>query len=151
MEAKKCATVAAQQDNSDNMVLANYTAIMPENILAADRDQIAQFVDALFIHSYDGFVSLRGFDAENKPAGHWRAVPVHEVDQHNKQCNENSNTACKLGKPQPYFAHQLRPFKTERGAGESDLCEGVALSVDIDQGNTLAVADELISISYPKS
>lgn len=77
MSIKKSAT---QQSSANSDLLNNYTAIMPESTLVADRDQIAQFVDALFIHSYDGFVSLRGFDADNKPAGHWRAVPVSEVD-----------------------------------------------------------------------
>lgn len=142
MSIKKSAT---QQSSANSDLLNNYTAIMPESTLVADRDQIAQFVDALFIHSYDGFVSLRGFDADNKPAGHWRAVPVHEVDQ---IINSATKIATQLAnwKTTAVFCPPVATFKTERGAGESDLCEGVALSVDIDQGNTLALADKLISI-----
>ena len=133
MQTEKSATFAAPQNNNS---LVNYTA---------ERTEIEKFVAAMFIHSCDGFVSLRGFDADNKPAGHWRAVPVSEVDQ---IINSATKIATQLAnwKTSAVFCPPVATFKTERGAGESDLCEGVALSVDIDQGNSIELARKLTSI-----
>lgn len=126
----------AVTEAQDLNTVSNYTA---------DRDQIAKFFDALFIHSLNGFVNLRGFDASNKPAGHWRAVPVENA-------NAVIDTAAKLAtqlanwKPAAVFCPPVATFKTANGAKEKDLCEGVALSVDIDEGNTQALAQKLIGV-----
>lgn len=135
MQTKKS---AVQQDsaNRNNMILSNYTA---------DREQLEQFFNALFCHSYDGFVSLRGFDSDNKPAGHWQAVSVSDskavIDHAEKLASQLAQW------PVPaVFCPPVATFKTQQGAKESDLCEGVALSVDIDSGNTLKAKDKLVSL-----
>lgn len=111
----------------------------------ADREQLEQFFNALFCHSYDGFVSLRGFDSDNKPAGHWQAVSVSDskavIDHAEKLASELAQWAVPA-----VFCPPVATFKTQQGAKESDLCEGVALSVDIDSGDTLKAKDKLVSL-----
>lgn len=133
MQTKKSADLTAPQVDK---LQTEYTA---------DREQLEQFFNALFCHSIDGFVSLRGFDSDNKPAGHWQAVSVSDskavIDHAEKLASELAQWAVPA-----VFCPPVATFKTQQGAKESDLCEGVALSVDIDSGDTLKAKDKLVSL-----
>jgi hypothetical protein len=101
--------------------------------LEPDRNEIEVFVDAIFRHaSAEGFVAVRSFyESEDKvfrisscPAGDFKfLVNVAEDD---------ARRAAQFPKP-IVFAPPLATFSVKDRARESDILEGLALSVECDR------------------
>jgi hypothetical protein len=104
--------------------------------LEPDRDQIEIFVDAVFRHaSPQGFVSLRSF-YEGRPEP-FSIVPVaFNGDRRLRflvdNAEKSARTAAQASNP-VVFAPPLALFDNRKTAGEADIAEAVALSVECDQ------------------
>src|SRR5690349_3347628 len=120
--------------------------------LLADRETMRQFVEAAFRYADDEtYIALRAFDQFN------RSVPPY--------CNRNVRIDGNLGAvvdiavrsattlansdKQTVFAPPVCTFQTSTGAATRDLANGLTLSVDVDQGNTLAIQRRLEGLLGP--
>ena len=104
--------------------------------LAADTDQIASFVDALFRHANEGgFVSLRAFDDKEKgqPPFAIRAVQINGtglapiIERASDMANRCANAAQSV-----VFCPPVATFLTDENAKAENVAGGVALSVECD-------------------
>jgi AAA domain len=105
-------------------------------LLEPDRDQIEIFVEAMFRHcAPEGFVSLRAFPEGDGNGKAFRITPIGlvgglrflmeaaEDDARRAACN-----------PKPIvFCPPVATFANKDRAGESDLAEAPALSLELDQ------------------
>jgi hypothetical protein len=109
-------------------------------MLEPDRDQIEIFVNALFRHAApQGFVSLRAFyeDGGAKPfritptalAGGLKFLVDVAEDDARRAANDPQRVV---------FCPPIATFTNKERAGEKDLAEGLALSVECDQAPTAA-------------
>jgi hypothetical protein len=103
--------------------------------LAADRAIITQFVDALFRHADEGgFISLRTFPHERgKPAVEIRAVQINGegLAPVVAQATGAANRAARHPEP-VVFCPPVCVLGNAKQARESDLLNGVALSIECD-------------------
>lgn len=109
--------------------------------LQADRDQIAQFVTALYRHADEGtFISLRAFDQTRRDVppflvegvkvnGSIEAIIERAYQAATRSANAISPTV---------FAPPVATFRTADSAKSGDVANGVAISVEIDGGDTTA-------------
>jgi hypothetical protein len=107
--------------------------------LQADRDQIARFVDALFRYADEGsYVSLRAFydDANDR-----YDIRAHRLSARVEKLVDAAATfateAARAGRP-VVFAPPIATFSNATGAAESDLQNGLTLSVECDQNPNAA-------------
>jgi AAA domain len=105
-----------------------------KTLLEPDRDQIEQFVDAVFRHcwSSDGFISLRGFTHDNKPTL-IEGVPVTAgfkflCDAVEDKARRAANEVKKV-----VFCPPLVLLNNKDRAREQDLLAGPVLSVECDK------------------
>jgi hypothetical protein len=99
-----------------------------------DIDAIMAFHAALFKHaSADTFIAARAFrdDGTQAPPFSIHAIPVSEAV---RAVHEMAKRAAEAGFP-VVVAPPIATFKGRAGAAESDLAEGVALSVDCDNSD----------------
>lgn len=115
---------------------------------SADMSQIEKFVDALFPYAMNGVVSLRSFyHSSDKPALYKNWTWPNALDnaaittQASKLATLTANS-----KQGAVFCPPVATFKDSSSATESNLCEGVALSIDIDEGDIQKNVDLLISV-----
>jgi hypothetical protein len=112
--------------------------------LAADHQQIAEFVEALFAHADDGtFVSLRTFEEEDgKPPVENRGVQINGAGLTPvvQQAVGAANRAARHPSP-AVFCPPVATFTNPKKATEGDLANGVALAVEIDANPAGALAD----------
>lgn len=102
--------------------------------LAADRDQLQRFVNALFAYADPGgFVSLRGFlDNQRGPPAVIEAMEVGDDLAPVTDAAERIATRC-ARLPEPVvFSPPVATFSNARQAREADLANGLALSVELD-------------------
>lgn len=106
-------------------------------LFKADRDQVKVFYENIFTYAYEGYISLRGFNDQNKPAalGSWQFINAIDTEA----CiNASVKLIEDLAKqPCTVFCPPIATFKNDQSAVEDNICEGVALSVDIDNVNPL--------------
>ncbi|MFZ1426653.1 MAG: hypothetical protein WAS21_07795, partial [Geminicoccaceae bacterium] len=106
--------------------------------LVADYGEIARFVDALFRYaSTDTFVSLRSFHHDpRRPPADIRAVRLRLDDEGFatlvRMASARATHVANLASP-AVFAPPICTFKTKSSAAESNLAEGLALSVECDR------------------
>jgi RecA-family ATPase len=108
-------------------------------LLPPDREQIARFVDGMFRHAGDGFVSLRSFyDSSNEPfqitASELSGEDLGELID---AAEVMTSAAAKADRP-VVFCPPIAIFDNRNQAREKDLVEGLALSVECDQQPTEA-------------
>lgn len=113
-----------------------------QNILAADRDQIEQFVGALFRYVTEGtFVSLRAFDDHNRGAGPFAITPV-TIDAGGLSALTDAATGlanrCANAHAAIVFCPPVATFLNADDAKERSVAEGLALSVECDATPTAA-------------
>ena len=103
-------------------------------MLEPDRDQLEIFVEALFRYAGgQGFVSLRAFyeDGGAKPFASrrqaWPAGLPFLIDA----AEDDARRAANCPKP-VVFCPPLATFRSNNGATEKDIAEGLALSVECD-------------------
>jgi hypothetical protein len=121
--------------------------------LEANRDDLARFIPALFRYAdIDTFVSLRAFDQleRDKPPLSIRAARLYDntftnlIEHAVTEAQRCANT------PQPsIFAPPVCTFHNAKRARGVDLANGLALSLDLDSGNTTAARQRLESILGP--
>jgi hypothetical protein len=102
--------------------------------LPVDRDQIEQFVDALFRHADKGtYASMRTFlELEDGPPVDIRAIKLNgDPTALAKAMIGRAQLAADYEKP-CVFAPPVSTFSNARQARESDLANGLALSVELD-------------------
>jgi hypothetical protein len=119
---------------------------------AADTEEMGVFVGALFPYADDGtFVSLRAFDQHDrgkppviietcKVNGDPRRIAVRAAAAATRAANAEAPAV---------FAPPVATFRGARGAKTTDLANGVALSVDLDQGNPAEACTKLEGILGP--
>lgn len=109
--------------------------------LTADREQIAAFVQALFVHADEGtYISLRGFDQTRRdiPPFLIEGVKVNgSIDAIIDRATAAA-TRCARASTPTVFAPPVATFRGPDKAGTADLANGVAISVEIDGGDTTA-------------
>ena len=51
-------------------------------LFKADRDQVKVFYENIFTYAYEGYISLRGFNDQNKPAalGSWQFINAIDTE-----------------------------------------------------------------------
>lgn len=107
--------------------------------LSADREQIAAFISAIFVHADEGtFISLRGFDQVRRdvPPFLIEGVKVNgSIDAIIDRAHQAA-TRCANAPTPKVFAPPVATFHTPDKATTSDLANGVAISVEIDEGDT---------------
>ncbi len=111
-------------------------------MLEPDRHQLDAFAGALFRHASAGtFVSLRGFfeDDSSKP---FRITPTRLSDDRKFLIDAIEDDARRAANhPRPVvFCPPVATFSNQQHARESDLAEGLALSVECDQRPLEALA-----------
>jgi hypothetical protein len=105
----------------------------------ADHQQIGEFVHTLFKHAQDGLVQLRMFiddkdrgDRESLYGYPWRAVHVGDLDK----LAEIATQAASMAARSPEKVNFCPPVATFVGtdkATEADLCQGLAIMVEVDE------------------
>lgn len=118
------------------------------HVLASDRQAIARFFDLLFRYATPGtYVSLRAFDQweRGKPPILIDAVRIPEWgdDIVDHACAAAERAAAEHG----VFAPPISTFRTHLRAAESDIADGVAISVDLDHAGadgSLQILESLI-------
>jgi hypothetical protein len=110
-------------------------------LLEPNRDQLEIFVQAIFRHAKEGFVSLRAFyEGADKV---FRVSTVRVLDGNLKflvdVAEDDARRAAQNPKP-VVFCPPLATFRAEKGAAEQDLVEGLALSVECDENPEAAYA-----------
>jgi hypothetical protein len=121
-------------------------------MLEPDAAQLRDFVEALFRYADPaGFVSLRAFDQKDrgKPPVLIEAVPLGE-DPAGIVARAAAAARRAANAPRPaVFAPPVCTFATDRTARAADVQNGVALSVDIDEGDPAVARAKLESILGP--
>ena len=113
---------------------------------APDRATLARFVHALFKHANpDTFVSLRGFDQfdNSQPPQHIEAVAAGDLAYVVERAVYGAGI---VGEARGVFAPPIATFTNSSRAGAADLADGLAISVDLDAGDTGAKLRELTAI-----
>jgi hypothetical protein len=107
----------------------------PAPLRDPDPDQIEKFTDALFRHARPGgFVSLRAF-YETDSTKPFRIIPV-AIGDSLRLLNDEAVINARLAANHPQgivFCPPIAAFKDRKGAKESDIAEGLALSVECDE------------------
>lgn len=118
-------------------------------MLSSDQSELSQFVQVLFRYAHPGsFVSLRSFDQTDQKA------PPFEISGH--QINGSlepivqaalaaADRAANDERP-VVFAPPIATFTNARRASVADLANGLVLSVELDEGNSVAALRRLESI-----
>src|SRR5215831_14902326 len=102
-------------------------------LLEPDRDQIEIFVDAIFRHAQNGFVSLRAFVEGSNDV--FRKTPIKIVKNNLKfLCDAAEDDARRAAlNPKPVvFAPPLATFNNDKTAAEDDIAEGLTITVECD-------------------
>lgn len=117
---------------------------MPE--FAADGAEIQRFVASLFRYADEGtFVSLRGFDQVDSKRPIKLNQPVAINGDLSKVADVATTAAEELAnEPRAYvFAPPICTFTNPSHARLADLANGLAISVEIDEGDTAAARQKL--------
>ena len=117
--------------------------------LEPDRDQLEVFIQAIFRHAKQGFVSLRAFmEGEDKT---FRISTVKVLDGNLKflcdVAEDDARRAAQFPKP-VVFCPPLATFNNKDRAREIDIAEGLALSVECDK-NPDAAGEQLERLLGP--
>ena len=120
--------------------------------LQADEEQIATFVNAIFRYAEAGtYVSLRGFDQFRRDVGPTLIEAIRIADEPLGLIRSASGAATSCANmPEPaVFAPPVCCFSNERRARETDVANGVALSVELDEGDIAAARQRLEGLLGP--
>jgi hypothetical protein len=119
-------------------------------LLEPDRDQIEIFVDAIFRHAKQGYVSLRAFYEGDDKVFRVEGVPTTATNFSRYLCDVAHDIARRAAQdPKPVvFCPPLATFRERKSAAEADLVEGLTLSVECDQ-NPEAARSKLEAILGP--
>jgi hypothetical protein len=102
--------------------------------LEPDRDQIEIYVDALFRHAQNGFVSLRAFVEGSNDV--FRITPIKIVRNNLKflcdAAEDDARRAAQSPKP-AVFCPPLCAFSNAKTAAENDVVEGFTITVECDE------------------
>lgn len=119
--------------------------------LKANAEQLSQFIAFLFPYADpDSYVSLRAFDQKD------RGKPALEIDA--VRCRDSRkllDSACRIAEisanslEPAVFAPPVATFTNAQRARHVDLANGVALSVEIDAGDTTRARSRLEHILGP--
>src|SRR5262245_2462781 len=111
-------------------------------MLEPNRDQIEIFANAIFRHAKAGFVSVRAFFEGQDTVFRIEAVSNNATNFHKYLCDVAEDIARRAAQhPKSIvFCPPLCTFQKDAGAGEADLVEGLALSVECDENPTAARA-----------
>jgi hypothetical protein len=103
-------------------------------VLEPDRDQIEQFVDAVFRHAKQGFVSVRAFYEEDRDRS-FSIIPAALTGDRRHLFAVAEDYARRAAQfPRPItFCPPIAVFWNKDHAREEDLAEGPAISVECDQ------------------
>src|SRR5215831_6399734 len=110
-------------------------------LLEPDRDQIEIFVDAIFRHAQNGFVSLRAFVEGSNDV--FRRTPIKIVRNNLKfLCDAAEDDARRAAlNPKPVvFCPPLATFGNDKTAAEDDIVEGLTITVECDENPEAARA-----------
>jgi predicted transcriptional regulator len=103
-------------------------------LLEPDRDQIEQFIDAIFRRATEGFVSVRGFYEGHKNEV-FRISPAKLLADRKfvlQVAEDDARRAAQAPRPVT-FCPPLATFSNKDRARQEDIVEGVAISVECDQ------------------
>ena len=120
--------------------------------LRADRGELGRFIGALFQHADDGtYASLRAFDQfdSKRPAALLRPVKIGRdleglIEAATVAAEEMANRERPI-----VFAPPICTFSNADRARLEDLANGLTLSVEIDEGDTLAARRRLETLLGP--
>src|SRR5262249_9430259 len=103
--------------------------------LEPDRDQIEQFVNALFRYArVGGFISIRGF-YHDKSEPVWKRPPVVKVESNFNYlievAEDYARRAAQVPRP-AVFSPIIATFANPERATEQALLQGLSVSVDLD-------------------
>ena len=130
------------------------TAHSPPTELAVDRSQIAQFYDVMFRHVPEGSVlSLRTFDQFN------RGIPALEIKPLALTSDAAADVAAIVAAAQratdhpnaTVFAPPVATFANRHHARSQDLEHGVAISMEVDEGDPNEALAKASAILGPPS
>jgi len=121
-------------------------------VIAPDHDQLDKFVRAIFCYADpDTFISLRGFDQFRRdvPPEIIRPVKVNgDLSVVVQAAYAAADECANAGHP-VVFAPPVCTFNNQDRARGIDLANGVALSVEIDEGDTAAARSRLEGLLGP--
>lgn len=117
-----------------------------------DKNDLQMFIERLFCHADDAsFISLRSFE-QSRPGTvpiHLEAVKVGEGVSRIVSKAASASIQAAHNNPPGVFAPPVATFKTEYKAGEADMANGVAISVELDAGNPILARKLLEHILGP--
>jgi hypothetical protein len=120
--------------------------------LSADRDEIRRFTDALFRYADENtFASLRAFDQFRRgrpPKFIWAFKINGDLSPLIDRALEGADQ-CAKADHSIVFAPPIATFNNPKRARGIDLANGLALSVEVDEGNTIAASRKLESLLGP--
>lgn len=135
-------TLAAGQTNEGTFQSGHGHYNTADQKLTIDREQISDFITALFCNvTKPGYVQLRCFkdDADGTALTPWPAVLIDpDADEPFTELEDQAARMAQraAGAPRPVvFAPPVVLLDNKTNAAESNVSEGVALSVDLDQGH----------------
>jgi hypothetical protein len=103
-------------------------------VLEPDRDQIEIFVDAIFRHASEGFVSVRGFYEGHKNEVFRISAAKLLADRKFvlEVAEDDARRAAQNPRPVT-FCPPLATFSNKDRARQEDIVEGVTISVECDE------------------
>ena len=120
--------------------------------LQPDPAHIERFVSSLFRYAEQGsFISLRGFDQQDRggPAFLIRGVAIgQDLTGVVSEATRAAGLVANATRP-AVFAPPVATFRDAKRARTEDLVNGVAISVDLDSGDTMAKRRKLESVLGP--
>jgi hypothetical protein len=120
--------------------------------LEPDRDQIEIFVDAIFRHATEGFVSVRAFfeDDVSKPFRISSAALSGGLRFLVDVAEDDSRRAAQFPKP-VVFCPPLATFSNKDRAREADIAQGFALTCAMMQSRASSPAPPRSGFAKPNS
>jgi hypothetical protein len=120
---------------------------------AADREELARFVDALFRYADEGsFIQLKAFRDDIDGVWNSHQWPAVKIDSGGLELVIEAAHAfagrCAAAPEKVVFAAPVATFKTACGAAEKDIANGLALSVECDE-NAEAARERLENLLGP--
>ena len=117
--------------------------------LQADSSELSQFVQVLFRYAHPGsFVSLRSFDQGDDKSAPFE-ISGHQINGSLEPIVQAAGAAAyrAANNERPVvFAPPIATFTNARRASVGDLANGLVLSVELDEGNSVAALRRLESI-----
>ena len=119
-----------------------------QNHYSIEKDQMKAFYEVLFSYASEGVVAIRAFSGNDKPFNmhQWGMIPCSEPERVLNTAFRLAQSCAERPEEKVVFCPPVCTFNTTGKASEKDLCEGLALSVELDENDPVKAKEMLSGI-----